>query len=68
MTYKLPGGQLSVQGMVFGILTGDLPTIPPPSFDNAITGGTGDFREARGQVHADTIGTGKRRFTIDLHR
>ncbi|MET9081788.1 hypothetical protein ABZX77_07745 [Streptomyces sp. NPDC004237] len=68
VTYKLPGGQLSVQGLVFGILTGGLPTIPPPSFDNAITGGTGDFREARGQVHADTIGTGKRRFTIDLHR
>ncbi|MFI6244872.1 hypothetical protein [Streptomyces sp. NPDC051016] len=68
VTYTLQGGQLSAQGMVFGILTDGKPTIPPPSFDNAITGGTGEFREARGQVHADTIGTGKRRFTIDLHR
>ncbi|MHB9852565.1 allene oxide cyclase barrel-like domain-containing protein [Streptomyces sp. Tue6028] len=68
VTYNLPGGQLSVQGMVFGILTDGRPTIPPPSFDNGITGGTGDFRQARGQVHADTIGTGKRRFTIYLDR
>ncbi|WP_406100952.1 hypothetical protein OG698_01650 [Streptomyces sp. NBC_01003] len=66
VTYNLPGGQLTVQGMVFGIFTKGLPTIPPPSFDNAITGGTGKFDRARGQVHADTIGTGLRRFTIDL--
>lgn len=66
VTYNLPGGQLTAQGMVFGILTQGRPTIPPPSFDNAITGGTGKFDRARGQVHADTIGTGTRRFTIDL--
>lgn len=66
VTYNLPGGQLTVQGMVFGILTQGLPTIPPPSFDNAITGGTGDYDRARGSVHADTIATGTRRFTIDL--
>lgn len=66
VTYNLPGGQLTVQGMVFGILTQGRPTIPPPSFDNAITGGTGKFDRARGSVHADTIGTGQRRFTIDL--
>ena len=66
VTYNLPGGQLSVQGMVFGILTEGRPTIPPPSFDNAITGGTGEFDRARGSVHADTIAPGTRRFTIDL--
>ncbi|MET8125698.1 hypothetical protein [Streptomyces sp. NPDC005231] len=66
VTYNLPGGQLTVQGMVFGILTDGLPTIPPPSFDNAITGGTGEFDRARGSVHAETIGSGTRRFTIDL--
>ncbi|MFE6805273.1 hypothetical protein ACFVEN_26895 [Streptomyces sp. NPDC057681] len=66
VTYNLPGGQLTVQGMVFGILTQGNPTIPPPSFDNAITGGTGKFDRARGEVHADTIAPGKRRFTIDL--
>ncbi|MGW6145283.1 allene oxide cyclase barrel-like domain-containing protein [Streptomyces sp. NPDC055140] len=69
VTYSLPGGQLTVQGTLFGILTAQgLPTIPPPSFDNAITGGTGKFDRARGQVHADTIGMGIRRFTIDLDR
>ncbi|MFI9781435.1 hypothetical protein ACIHCV_43730 [Streptomyces sp. NPDC051956] len=66
VTYSLPGGQLTVQGMVFGILTKGLPTVPPPSFDNAITGGTGKFDRARGSVHADTIAPGQRRFTIDL--
>ncbi|UQX02179.1 hypothetical protein [Streptomyces sp. RerS4] len=64
VTYTLPGGQLSVQGMVFGFLNPG----PPPSFDNGITGGTGEFDQARGSVHADTIATGTRRFTIDLKR
>ncbi|WP_404959563.1 hypothetical protein [Streptomyces sp. 147326] len=64
VTYTLEGrGQLSVQGMVFGHLNAG----PPPSFDNGITGGTGDFDRARGSVHADTIGMGLRRFTIDLY-
>ncbi|MDW8807359.1 hypothetical protein P1P68_21860 [Streptomyces scabiei] len=62
VTYTLPGGQLSVQGMVYGILNPG----PPPSFDNAITGGTGVYDRARGSVHADTIAPGTRRFTIHL--
>ncbi|MEY2229951.1 MULTISPECIES: allene oxide cyclase barrel-like domain-containing protein [Streptomyces] len=62
VTYNLPGGQLSVQGMLFGILNPG----PPPSFDNGITGGTGEFDRARGWVHADTIAPGTRRFTIHL--
>ncbi|MFB0630365.1 hypothetical protein [Streptomyces sp. AB3(2024)] len=62
VTYVLPDGQLSVQGMVFGNLNPG----PPPSFDNGITGGTGKYDRARGSVHADTIATGTRRFTIDL--
>ncbi|MFH8383596.1 hypothetical protein ACH4E7_22055 [Kitasatospora sp. NPDC018058] len=62
VTYNLPGGQLSVQGMVFGFLNPG----PPPSFDNGITGGTGEFDRARGMVHADTIAPGTRRFTVDL--
>ncbi|MGW5776754.1 allene oxide cyclase barrel-like domain-containing protein [Streptomyces sp. NPDC003863] len=62
VTYTLPGGQITVQGMVFGFLNPG----PPPSFDNAITGGTGEFDRARGSVHADTIGVGVRRFTITL--
>lgn len=38
-------------------------------FDNAITGGTGEYDKARGSVHADTIATDPkvvRRFTIHL--
>ncbi len=62
VTYTLPDGQITVQGMYFGILNPG----PPPSFDNAITGGTGRYDRARGSVHADTIGMGVRRFTIDL--
>ncbi|MEU9045258.1 MULTISPECIES: hypothetical protein [unclassified Kitasatospora] len=62
VTYNLPGGQLSVQGMVFGFLNPG----PPPSFDNGITGGTGKFDRARGMVHADTIAPGTRRVTVDL--
>ncbi|MFE3503471.1 hypothetical protein [Kitasatospora sp. NPDC059160] len=64
VTYTLPGGQITAQGMVFGQLNPG----PPPSFDNAITGGTGDFDRARGSIHADTIAPGTRRFTIDLDR
>ncbi|MEV6682385.1 hypothetical protein AB0N09_36835 [Streptomyces erythrochromogenes] len=64
VTYTLPGGQLSVQGMVFGHLVPG----PPPSFDNGITGGTGAYDRASGSVHADTIAPGTRRFTIDLKR
>ncbi|MEU0598453.1 hypothetical protein ABZ484_09400 [Streptomyces sp. NPDC006393] len=66
VTYTLPGGQLTAQGMVFGILTNGRPTLPPPPFDNAITGGTGVFDRAHGQVHAETIAPSTRRFTIDL--
>ncbi|WP_395366917.1 hypothetical protein ACHGLA_36075 [Streptomyces sp. YH02] len=62
VTYTLPGGQISVQGMVFGHLNPG----PPPAFDNGITGGTGEYDRARGSVHAETIAPGTRRFTIDL--
>ncbi|MFJ6792919.1 hypothetical protein [Streptomyces sp. NPDC091268] len=62
VTYTLPGGQITVQGMVFGHL---IPG-PPPSFDNAINGGTGKYDKARGWVHADTIAPNTRRFTIHL--
>ncbi|MGW3324841.1 allene oxide cyclase barrel-like domain-containing protein [Streptomyces virginiae] len=62
VTYTLPGGQLTVQGMYFNYLD-------QGPFDNAITGGTGEYKKARGWVHSDTIRTTppvKRRFTIHL--
>ncbi|MFE2323282.1 hypothetical protein ACFXD5_05015 [Streptomyces sp. NPDC059385] len=62
VTYTLPGGQLTVQGMYFNYLD-------QGPFDNAITGGTGKYEKARGSVHSDTIATIPkivRRFTIHL--
>ncbi|WP_412075642.1 dirigent protein [Streptomyces xanthophaeus] len=62
VTYTLPGGQLTVQGMYYNYLD-------QGPFDNAITGGTGEYEKARGSVHADTIATTPkvtRRFTIHL--
>ncbi|MGW6362186.1 allene oxide cyclase barrel-like domain-containing protein [Streptomyces sp. NPDC055092] len=62
VTYTLPGGQLTVQGMYFNY-------VDQGPFDNAITGGTGKYEKARGSVHADTIATDPkvvRRFTIHL--
>ncbi|MFE2104093.1 hypothetical protein [Streptomyces sp. NPDC059468] len=56
------GGHLSVQGMVFGIPNPG----SPPSIDNGIIGGAGEFDRARGSIHADAIATGTRRFAIDL--
>ncbi|MFE9045955.1 hypothetical protein ACFY9F_33020 [Streptomyces sp. NPDC012421] len=64
VTYSLTGGQITFQGFVFGHLRPG----PPPSFDGAITGGTGEYAGARGTVHADTIGPGQRRFTLTLLR
>ncbi|MFZ3498359.1 allene oxide cyclase barrel-like domain-containing protein [Streptomyces sp. 5.8] len=64
VTYTLPGGQIAAQGMVFGHLVPG----PPPSFDNAITGGTGRYDRARGSIHADTVAPGERRFKINLER
>ncbi|MEU4038427.1 allene oxide cyclase barrel-like domain-containing protein [Streptomyces collinus] len=62
VTYVLPGGQLTVQGMYFNY-------VDQGPFDNAITGGTGEYEKARGSVRSDTIATDPkvvRRFTIHL--
>ncbi|MFD8141589.1 hypothetical protein [Streptomyces sp. NPDC059708] len=62
VTYVLPGGQLTVQGMYFNYLD-------QGPFDNAVTGGTAKYEKARGSVHSDTIATTPklvRRFTIHL--
>ncbi|MCX5231304.1 hypothetical protein [Streptomyces sp. NBC_00233] len=64
MTYTLPGGRLSVQGMVFGHLNPG----PPTSFDNGITAGAFTYDRARGFVHAETIAQGTRRLTTNLDR
>ncbi|MFI8104809.1 hypothetical protein [Streptomyces sp. NPDC086023] len=63
VTYVLPGGQLTTQGVYFNYLD-------QGPFDSAITGGTGDFAKARGSVHSTTEFTTPkvvRRFTITLY-
>ncbi|MBE8475988.1 hypothetical protein IQ210_34060 [Streptomyces sp. 3R004] len=62
VTYILPGGQLTTQGVYFNY-------VDQGPFDSAITGGTGKYEKARGSVHSDTIATDPkivRRFTIHL--
>ncbi|MGW6877543.1 allene oxide cyclase barrel-like domain-containing protein [Streptomyces xanthophaeus] len=62
VTYILPDGQITVQGMYFNYLD-------QGPFDNAITGGTGKYEKARGSVHSETIDTDPkivRRFTIHI--
>ncbi|MFG2878539.1 hypothetical protein ACGFYU_26645 [Streptomyces sp. NPDC048337] len=59
-TYVLPDGQLTVQGMYYSYLDLKAP------FDNAITGGTGEYEKARGSVHAERTGRDTRIFTIKL--
>ncbi|MFF5977011.1 hypothetical protein ACFY7C_36500 [Streptomyces sp. NPDC012769] len=62
VTYTLPGGQLTTQGVYFNY-------IDQGPFDSAITGGTGEYKKARGWVHSETIATTPkvvRRFTIHL--
>ncbi|MFE1560608.1 hypothetical protein ACFW6V_37195 [Streptomyces sp. NPDC058734] len=65
VTYILPGGQLTTQGVYFNYLD-------QGPFDSAITGGTGKYKKARGWVHSTTESkppetpTVVRRFTIHL--
>ncbi|MFJ8013810.1 hypothetical protein [Streptomyces sp. NPDC096339] len=62
VTYTLPGGQITTQGVYFNYLD-------QGPFDSAITGGTGEYKKARGWVHSVTIATTPkvvRRFTIHL--
>ncbi|MGE7386456.1 allene oxide cyclase barrel-like domain-containing protein [Streptomyces sp. NPDC004126] len=61
VTYILPGGQLTTQGVYFNYLD-------QGPFDSAITGGTGKYEKARGSVHSITTSPDPvtRRFTIHL--
>ncbi|WP_086828523.1 hypothetical protein [Streptomyces sp. NRRL B-24572] len=50
VTYTLPEGQITVQGMYYNYLS-------QGPFDNAITGGTGRYDKARGSLHSETLFT-----------
>ncbi len=61
-TASLPGGQIATQGLV---TSAQLEREP---FDQAITGGTGAYRRARGEAVIDEAGPQPARFTFRVQR
>jgi hypothetical protein len=59
-TTVLPGGQITAQGYVTSDQVEKLP------FKQAITGGTGAYRGARGELTVDEAGDGPAHLTFDL--
>jgi hypothetical protein len=64
VTLLLPEGQITVQGVRTGSLTQPL----PPPFVWAITGGTGAYKTARGQVRIVDINATDSRLTLTVIR
>lgn len=60
VTLWLSGGQISTQGLVAP------PTEPPVAFDVAITGGTGRYEEATGELHVVELSGTRARLTLHL--
>ena len=61
-TTVLPEGQITTQGYV----TSD--QIEKVQFNQAVTGGTGAYRNARGELTVDEAGDGPAHLTFDLRR
>jgi hypothetical protein len=61
VTLSLPDGQITTQGLVD--VNGD--ELPPP-FDIAIAGGTGAYKDARGQVTVEELSNTKANVTVHL--
>jgi hypothetical protein len=61
-TTVLPGGQITAQGYV---TSNEIEQVP---FKQAITGGTGEYRNARGELTVDEAGDGPAHLTFDLRR
>jgi hypothetical protein len=61
-TTVLPEGQITAQGYV---TSNELEKVP---FKQAITGGTGAYRNARGELTVDEAGDGPAHLTFDLRR
>jgi hypothetical protein len=61
-TTVLPGGQITTQGYV---TSDELEKVP---FKQAITGGTGVYKGARGELTVDEAGDGPAHLTFDLGR
>jgi hypothetical protein len=60
VTLWLSDGQIATQGLIAP------PTEPPVAFDVAITGGTGRYQDATGQLHVKEITEGRARLTLHL--
>ena len=63
-TLVLPEGQITLQG----VRTGSLSAQQPPRFTLAITGGTGTYKTAQGQVRIVDINATDSRLTLTLIR
>ena len=63
-TLALPEGQICVQG----VRTGSLSAQQPPRFTLAITGGTGAYKTAHGQVRIVDLNATDSRLTLTLIR
>ena len=61
-TTVLPGGQITAQGIV---TSDEIEKVP---FRQAITGGTGAYKGATGQLTVDEAGDGPAHLTFDLTR
>jgi hypothetical protein len=62
-TLELSGGQIAVQGLVhFPLAEGEV----PPTFDIAITGGTGDFEDADGHLTVEELNATDSNLTVHL--
>jgi hypothetical protein len=61
-TTVLPEGQISAQGVV---TSAEIEKVP---FKQAITGGTGAYKNARGELTVDEAGDGPAHLTFDLRR
>jgi hypothetical protein len=64
VTLLLPEGQITLQG----VRTGSLSAQQPPRFTLAITGGTGAYKTAHGQVRIVDINATDSRLTLTLIR
>ncbi|MGH2538898.1 MAG: allene oxide cyclase barrel-like domain-containing protein [Actinomycetota bacterium] len=61
----LPGGQITVQGLV---TYGPTEEVKEDPYLFAITGGTGRYRTARGEVRVEELGGGRLRLTFRISR
>lgn len=63
VTLQLAKGQITTSGLIRGFLGNG-----PFAFDQAVTGGTGEFDKVRGMLHGEAVSPTDTQLTIDLDR